>query len=325
MGLQIGNDAILAGLPNGGWLAPGINMHRTPFGSRNYEYYSEDAYLTGVMAANAIEGARNKGIYVYIKHLTLYDGDTNRDSVYTWTTEQALREIYLKPFRIAIQQGGATGLMTAYNRIGAVWGGGSKALESTMRDEMGFKGSIITDWPDRYGYMEPSHAIRNGGDLFMGTANDFAAYDRNGAGANDQALLAQLRRANKNVAYTWANAKWTKHNYDVTTENGKNDPRNVVSSISSSGPRVLNFNWIQYIIMPLLFILAIGGGLALCFFAYKKEIMGLFKKNKPQAANANTGGNQGGYGGYDGSGGPSASEPPVANNAQSPPPPDDKS
>lgn len=169
---DFGNSVASEGLSRGvrGWLGPAINMHRSPFGGRNYEYYSEDPYLTGMMAAYTVSGAKNAGVYVYLKHLVLYDQETNREALYTWTTEQNLRENYLEPFRIAVRLGGVTGIMTAYNRIGAVWTGGSEALiTGVLRNEWGFKGAVITDYSDNKTYMNIDQAVRAGGNRFMGS------------------------------------------------------------------------------------------------------------------------------------------------------------
>ena len=121
-----------------GWYAPAVNIHRSPFDGRNYEYYSEDSFLSGKMCGAAVSGSMDMGVYCYVKHLICNDQESGiyRDGVYTWMTEQALRETYLKPFQMIVQDNGATGLMSSYNRIGAVWAGGSKGLlTSILRDE----------------------------------------------------------------------------------------------------------------------------------------------------------------------------------------------
>lgn len=186
-----------------GWYAPAANMHRTPFGGRNYEYYSEDEYVSGIMAAKTVEGSLDAGTYCYMKHLICYEQDSMRDSLYTWMTEQALREIYLEPFRIAIEKGGLSGIMTSYNRLGAVWAGGSKALMTdVIRDEFGFKGCIITDYSDHQSFMIMDQALRAGGDLWMDgfVMGDFT-YE-----TESNSFKQELRRACKNILYMWTNA-----------------------------------------------------------------------------------------------------------------------
>lgn len=186
-----------------GWYAPAANMHRTPFGGRNYEYYSEDEVISGIMAAKTVEGSLDAGTYCYMKHMICYEQDSMRDSLYTWMTEQALREIYLKPFQIAIKEGGLSGIMTSYNRLGAVWAGGSKALMTdVIRNEFGFEGCIITDYSDHQNFMIMDQALRAGGDLWMDgfVMGDFT-YE-----TESNSFKQELRRACKNILYMWTNA-----------------------------------------------------------------------------------------------------------------------
>ena len=157
--VEIGHSHGKQALQNGysGLYAPAANMHRSPFNGRNYEYYSEDSFLSGEMCGSAVQGIEEMGVYVYIKHFICNDGEAGiyRDAVYTWMTEQALREIYLRPFQMLIEDYDATGLMSSYNRIGAVWAGGSEALlTGVLRDEWGFNGAVITDYADHHSYMQ---------------------------------------------------------------------------------------------------------------------------------------------------------------------------
>ena len=165
-GRQLGREAAAIGVD--GLYAPSVNIHRTPLGGRNYEYFSEDPLVAGNLAAAVVAGAKQTGTYCYIKHLALNNQDSYRDSLYEWLTEQTLREIYLRPFKLAIEKGGATGLMSAYNRIGATWAGGNKALlTGVLREEWGFEGAVITDYADHQQYMNADQMLRAGGDLFM--------------------------------------------------------------------------------------------------------------------------------------------------------------
>ena len=149
----------------------GANLHRSAWGGRNYEYFSEDGFLAGTMLAEQVRGLTNTGKYCYLKHLVLYETEHERDSMYTWCNEQALREIYLKPFKKAIQDGGCVGIMSSYNRIGNVWTGGSEALiQGVIRDELGFNGTVVTDYVDGWStqYMSIEDAVRAGGDICLG-------------------------------------------------------------------------------------------------------------------------------------------------------------
>lgn len=178
-----------------GWYAPAANLHRSPVGGRNYEYCSEDPLITGDICANMVVGARQAGIYAFVKHLICNDGEAHiyRDGVYTWLTEQALRELYLAPFRRLVEDFGALGLMSSYNRLGAVWAGGSRALiTDVLRGEWGFAGAVITDYSDHPAYMNGTQALLAGSDLWM-------AGTKLAAGADAPALRCQLRRVVRDV------------------------------------------------------------------------------------------------------------------------------
>ncbi len=157
------------------WYAPGCNIHRSPQGGRNNEYYSEDPLLSGRMSAAVTRGAQSKGIVVTVKHFAANEQETNRQSngLYTWLSEQSLREIYLEPFEITVKDGNAKGIMSAYNRIGTEWCGGSKTLiTDLLREEWGFDGFVITDASidlTGEGYLDPALAVyaRNSGILTM--------------------------------------------------------------------------------------------------------------------------------------------------------------
>ena len=133
---NVGNEK--TGVPYSGWYAPAVNIHRSPFAGRNWEYYSEDGALSGKFAASVIQGAKEKGVYCYVKHFAINDQETDREynGILVWANEQAMREIYLKPFEIAVKEGGAGGMMSSFNRIGMKWAGGSyPLLTSVLRDE----------------------------------------------------------------------------------------------------------------------------------------------------------------------------------------------
>ncbi|MFA9466207.1 MAG: glycoside hydrolase family 3 N-terminal domain-containing protein [Velocimicrobium sp.] len=146
------------------WYAPAANIHRNPMEGRNYEYYSEDPLLTGQMAAAVTKGAQSHHIMVTVKHFALNEQEKNREGLLTWANEQSMREIYLKPFEIAVKEGNAKGIMSAYNRLGKTWAGGSRALlTDLLRDEWGYDGFVITDFYQYEWrltqYMNPVQAI----------------------------------------------------------------------------------------------------------------------------------------------------------------------
>ena len=168
MGRLVGEDGLRADIQ--GWYAPSMNLHRTALSGRNFEYYSEDGLLSGLMGAAETRGVRSMGMYVYIKHFVVNDQETNRDTTCTWLTEQALRELYLKPFEITIKEGGATGLMGSMNRIGYRRVVGSYALMTQLlRDEWGFHGGIITDYTT-YTSIAADQLIAAGTNLILQTS-----------------------------------------------------------------------------------------------------------------------------------------------------------
>ncbi|MEO3234929.1 glycoside hydrolase family 3 C-terminal domain-containing protein [Ruminococcus sp. 1001136sp1] len=183
-----------------GWYAPGMNTHRTAFGARNYEYFSEDGVLAGNMGANAVEGARKYGVYSYIKHFALYEGNAKMVSV--WSNEQAIREIYLKPFEISVKQGGANAIMVSWSFLGDKWTGEcSNLMNTVLRDEWGFRGMALTDFfrNNGHGFMNADAALANGVDAMLSTFN---GEENNVANPEHPTSVLQMRNACKNVMYT---------------------------------------------------------------------------------------------------------------------------
>lgn len=206
MGKMIGNEGVIGneagdGRPYAGWYAPAVNLHRSQFGGRNFEYYSEDARLSGSMATNVIKGAKSKGVYTYLKHFALNEQETKRDEtgLITWANEQSMREQYFLPFEMCVREGGTNAMMSSFNRLGVTWTGGSyNLLTGLLRDEWGFEGMVITDY-NLKPYMNADQMIRAGGDLNLSA----------GKGPSSQTTatdIASLRRATKNILFTVANS-----------------------------------------------------------------------------------------------------------------------
>ena len=153
------------------WYAPGVNIHRNPAGGRNYEYYSEDPIISGTMASAVITGCYSEGLIVTIKHFVMNDQESHREGVFTWADEQTMREIYLKAFEIPIKESPCYGVMSAFNRIGTNWCGGSSALlNDLLRGEWGFDGFVVSDYSWNFtgiGYMSPIIAVYNGNDTLL--------------------------------------------------------------------------------------------------------------------------------------------------------------
>lgn len=183
-----------------GWYAPGMNTHRTPFGARNYEYFSEDGLLAGMIGASAVAGAMDQGVYSYIKHFALYEGNGKMVSV--WSDEQAIREIYLKPFEISVKAGGANAVMVSWSFLGHKWTGENSGLLNTvLRDEWGFRGMALTDFfrNNGHGFMNADAALANGVDAMLST---FDGLENNVANPDHPTSVSQMRHACKNVMYT---------------------------------------------------------------------------------------------------------------------------
>ena len=189
-----------------GWYAPAMNIHRSAFSGRNFEYYSEDGVLSGKLAAQAVQGAEEHGVYAYIKHYALNDQETNRNSMLcTWANEQSIREIYLKPFELSVKEGGADAVMSSFNYVGTEWAGASNALcNIVLRDEWGFVGMVLTDYFGVYGYMDADQGIRNGTDFCLVNYPTETNYLTDTTSATG--ILA-ARQACKNILYTVVNSR----------------------------------------------------------------------------------------------------------------------
>ena len=190
-----------------GWYAPSMNMHRSPFGGRNFEYYSEDSLLSAEMAVAECQAAYDHDVYPYIKHFAFNEQEINRNGMLcTWLTEQSAREIYLKPFEACVKasNGNTLAVMSSYNYVGTTWAGAcSTLLNDILRGEWGFQGMVLTDYFGNYGYMDADKAIRGGSDIMLGTAgNDAILTDQTSA----TSVLA-MRNACHNILYTVANSR----------------------------------------------------------------------------------------------------------------------
>ena len=197
MGEGIGEDGLYGEVE--GWYGPAVNIHRTPFAGRNFEYYSEDSFISGVFGYEAVNGAATKGMYAYLKHFALNDQETHRDhlGLITWADEQAMREIYLKPFEMVLtdntvtinynektgetedgdpiytmkqaEVNAATGVMSSFNRLGTTWAGGNyNLLTEVLRNEWGSNAFVLTDY-EVSSYMFTDQALAAGGDAKLKT------------------------------------------------------------------------------------------------------------------------------------------------------------
>lgn len=237
MGEGMGEDGLYSGVV--GWYGPGMNIHRTPFAGRNFEYYSEDGYLSGILGRAEVQGAARKGMYAFIKHFALNDQETHRDhlGLVTWANEQSIREIYLKPFALcmrdnnvtiryneAVRNSGGeitgytlkqaevpatTAVMTSFNRIGATWAGGNyNLITGILRKEWGFNGFVLTDY-EVPNYMVNDQCFMAGGDAKLKTVGmsdsgwiDLSVYSLEG----QDKLQSYAREGAHHILYTVVNS-----------------------------------------------------------------------------------------------------------------------
>ncbi|MFA6796573.1 MAG: glycoside hydrolase family 3 N-terminal domain-containing protein, partial [Bacilli bacterium] len=205
MGKCIGEDALSTNTV--GWYAPGLNTHRTPYGGRNYEYFSEDGFLAGKLAAREIQGVKTKGVVVYAKHFALNDQELHRHGICIFSNEQAIREVYLKSFQYAVEDGEATGVMSSFNRIGCTWTGAHKGLlTEVLRNEWGFKGCVVTDYATSSDWMPLTAGLEAGNTLWLYTEEGM--YDDKFVNlANTDKYLLQLgKQACHDILYSYVNS-----------------------------------------------------------------------------------------------------------------------
>lgn len=213
VGEFIGEDGLHGGVE--GWYAPAMNTHRTPYSGRNFEYFSEDGFLSGEMAASEVDGVQSKGVFCYIKHFAINDQETNRKGIATFANEQSIREIYLTAFEHAVREGNAHAVMTSHNRIGATWAAGcSNLINSVLRAEWGFVGHVVTDYVSTPVYQSALQALLAGNDLMLctnSTYEDISQYKTNAK------VVTALREASHNILYTGVNSS-AMNGYSSETE-----------------------------------------------------------------------------------------------------------
>lgn len=257
-GKSIGTEGVSVGVT--GWYAPGANMQRSPFDGRNSEYYSEDAHLSGVMAAETCKGAMSMGMNVYVKHFAVNETETNRTGLKTWLTEQSLREIYLRPFEIAVKRGKANGMMSSFNRLGSTWTGGNHALMTEiLRDEWGFRGAVVTDY--YAGIMKMDQGLKAGNDLWLtGGQNNAEGF----SSTTDKERVYFARQACKNILFASCNAYYMHENRDKSLDTIKVDLDQVIER------EIPKPWWILWGLLPL-DLVTIGGLATWAYFLLRKK------------------------------------------------------
>ena len=182
-----------------GIYGPGANIHRTPYSGRNFEYYSEDGWLSGEICAVEVAAIQSKGVYVFTKHFALNDQEEGRYGISTWSNEQAIREVYLEGFEGSVR-GGGLGVMSSFNRIGVVWAGAHRGLMTgILRDEWGMKGAAITDCSVSAKYMDYRLGVLAGQDLWDGYSSGMATLD---GLDDDPAIVTACQTAAKRIAFS---------------------------------------------------------------------------------------------------------------------------
>lgn len=210
LGEAIGEEGTIGdkatGQPYSSIYAPGVNIHRSPFGGRCSEYFSEDPFISGMMGAAEVQGIQSRGVLPTVKHFVANEQETHRSigGDLSWLSEQALREIYLKPFEYTVKLGETRGIMTSFNRIGTRWTGGDyRLLTEILRNEWGFNGLVICDFNTIPQYMIPRMMFYAGGSLDLATQQSAMWTDCDTSDAGDAIVLM---RAVKDVMYTLVNS-----------------------------------------------------------------------------------------------------------------------
>ena len=202
-GIGMGNEALWGNGSSGSkipfWYAPAVNIHRSPFSGRNFEYYSEDGLLTGILSAAMIDGAQSKGLICYVKHFGVNDQEANRCGLLTWLNEQSMREIYIKPWEVCVKDANTMGIMTSLNKIGPCWAGGSYGLlTEILHNEWGFNGNIVTDSYSS-SWSNGDMMIRAGANLALGSGGLKS-------GTSSATAVTALRNAAQGILYAHANS-----------------------------------------------------------------------------------------------------------------------
>ncbi len=273
MGMSVGTEASDSNAGIRGWYGPAANIHRNPYDGRNGEYYSEDAILSGKFAAQVVKGAKDMGLYCYMKHFAANETETNRSGLFTFMTEQTLRELYLKPFELAVKDGGANALMTSMNRIGRTWSGATYGLcTQILREEWGFNGTLVTDWMDTGSrYMTVYKGIWAGNDIWLNNTDADSLFN-DSAYNTDPVFVSLAQNVAHDVLWTLVDTEQVRQAYD---------PDAAVSGGSFSQGRSYNRTWVWYIVLIEVVLAAVI--VVMAIFLAKK-----IKRLKAEAASLHT-------------------------------------
>ena len=228
VGVAIGTEGAALGIS--GWYGPGANLHRSPLGGRNFEYYSEDPLLSGIMCAYHVMGAKSKGVTAYIKHITVNETESGRNGAYKWLTEQNLRENLLKPFEYAVKVGGSNGMMSSVDRVGSTRAASSYAmLTQVLRNEWGFRGTVITDYYQNAGASRASdtvhdvdECVRAGNSQILYTDGGIGWFNETESATSQQAIF----KSAKDILYAYVDTL----NYSMTAQGLEREDITLTSS-----------------------------------------------------------------------------------------------
>lgn len=252
-GRSIGEDALWVNAQS--WYSPAMNIHRTPYGGRNFEYFSEDGILSGYIAEYEVKGCNSKGLLPHLKHFAFNEQDTNRFGVSTFMNEQAIREIYLKPFEYAVTKGVASGVMSSYVRVGTTWVGASYSLlTEVLRNEWGFRGQVITDCIlSGYTYDNVRDGVLAGNNLWL-TTNKEVVRELEKYAKNDLKLRLAIREACHEILY-------------ATTKGS------AMNGLSETTEVVISNTWWQNVLFGCNVLFGIATLLCIIISIYTKNIM----------------------------------------------------
>ncbi|MGN1021384.1 MAG: glycoside hydrolase family 3 N-terminal domain-containing protein [Aristaeellaceae bacterium] len=258
IGDALAEDALNVGVT--GMYLPGVNIHRTPFGGRTHEYFSEDPYLSAEAVVSEVQGVQGKGVIPYVKHYAFNDEEDSRIGIGIWLNEQSAREIYLKPFEAAVapSRGNAHGVMSSFNRAGCIWTSASSALmEDILRGEFGFDGVVLTDMALGQNAYMSYDAFLQGTDLFLDPSGARSQFD-------GYAVSASFRQAVRQAV----------HRYLYVIVNGSA----AMNGFSASSEIVSVMPWWQALILGLQLAFFVLGGLGAAMLAASMVCKGRRRK-----------------------------------------------
>ncbi|MCQ2800394.1 MAG: glycoside hydrolase family 3 C-terminal domain-containing protein [Bacilli bacterium] len=276
LGKSMGNDMNSAG--KDAIYSPNCNLHRSTYGGRNCGYQSEDPILSGRYVSEIIKGISVYGHTTFVKHFALNDQDFNRMALMTWTTEQAMRELYLRSFEEAVKNGGTVGIMTSFNRIGGIWAGGNEALiQGVLRNEWGFRGQIITDMTENATNMDWGFHFRFGGNIILQSATGSQANAIGNASNTPIRVQLRMRDAIHEIAYSYTHSLYRNATYNASVDH----PSEIVVSLEAKRA----YLWWQPAIITL--DAFVYGGLIIAVAACALNIQGFFRKPKKEEEDTN--------------------------------------